>query len=470
MKKRKNFGRPPIFDHSYLGKVGLYALITVISIAAILYFGFHIAGSAKEGIDIMYARSETIPNVITGQAYIIREETPLTDTITTGYLSPVMRDGTKVKVGQRVADVYSSPSSSTRSKINLIEEQIEFYKKCKNSHLSIGDTSAIDNDIASTLIAMKRAAASGDLSYSVSAKSDFTLSIRRLSVLTGKVTDFDSQINTLSAKLESLKASLGNVNQTIYAPKSGYYFGTTDGYENVFSSANIDSVTYSDIIAMINKSKEYSENDSSTSAGKIVSSFKWYVACQMSASDAANFKINKYYNITLKNNPSEEISMKMYKLLTDATDAVVIFECSKMPENFDYTRNQIFTAVYDTSVGYRIPITAVRMHDGYQGVYILDEVTVKFRKISVIGEENGYLLCKTAESIEESEKSEALDGEISVETEQPSNNESTQETNDDPIDEVVDIKPRYYYLQENDIIIKRGTGLYVGMTYNPGRK
>jgi hypothetical protein len=62
-------------------------------------------------------------------------------------------------------------------------------------------------------------------------------------------------------------------------------------------------------------------------------------------------------------------------------------------------------------------------------VFKCDEVTVKFRRISVIEEENGFYLCYASDP---------------------------EEGNSD-----------YAYLRENDNVITSGTGLYVGMTYNP---
>jgi hypothetical protein len=165
------------------------------------------------------------------------------------------------------------------------------------------------------------------------------------------------------------------------------------------------------------------------SAGKIVGSFKWYVACKMSAADTANYSVGKYYDMVLKNNASTPVSMKLYSVLTNGTDAVALFECSVMPEGFDYSRSQSYEVVHNVVEGFKIPISAVRIHDGFEGVFILDEVTVKFRRISVIEEENGFYLCYASDP---------------------------EEGNSD-----------YAYLRENDNVITSGTGLYVGMTYNP---
>ncbi len=437
--------KAPFFDKAYLKKVGLYIAVTLLAICAILYIGYHISGSMKETISIMYARSETISQSVTGQAYIIRDESPIDDNVG-GYLSPVLRDGSKVRIGDRVADVYSTSSAVTESKIALLEEQIAFYEKCRNSHLSVGDSSAVHKELSTDILSLRRAAESGNISSALSLKSSLALDIRRLGVLTGKVSDIDGRISALTTELNSLKATMGSVIKTIYAPSSGYYFSYTDGYEGVFSSANIDGVTYSDVIDMIERASVTEDADGNTTAGKIVNSFKWYVACRMSASDASRYTVGYSYDVILKNNAASPVTMKMYKTLTNGTEAVALFECSVMPESFDYTRSQSYEIVYDEVTGFKVPISAVRIHDGYEGVYILDEVTVKFRRISVIGEENGNFLCEIVTEDSESEETTSETGD-------------TATTGDD--------EPYYAYLRENDVIIKSGTGLHVGMTYNP---
>ena len=88
--------------------------------------------------------------------------------------------------------------------------------------------------------------------------------------------------------------------------------------------------------------------------------------------------------------------------------------------------------------------------NGIEPAFILDEVTVAFRRVSVVGESGGYFLCEVVtEDILE----------IPEETTEETTAETTPET------ETLEEAPYYPYLKENDVIITGGTGLYVGMTY-----
>ena len=85
---------------------------------------------------------------------------------------------------------------------------------------------------------------------------------------------------------------------------------------------------------------------------------------------------------------------------------------------------------------------------------ILDHTKIDFRRIAVTGEENGYYLC----SAEDPESPSETDSEESA---------VTAESYDTVSGGEADGITLYPYLQENDIVIKSGTGLSVGMTYDP---
>ena len=445
MSRRKT----PFFDKKYLSRVLLGVAVFLFSLGVLIYVGYHMAGSTRDGIDIMYARSESVPRRISGYAYIIRDEIPLSGPAAGGVYAAAVRDGEKVSVGQRVADAYGNASEATLDKIRLVEEQIKFYEKCRDTHMSVGDTSVVRRDIASAVLDISRSLVSGSAGEAMSMKSPLALDIRRLGVLSGKITDFNVQIASLEGELAALRASLGNITSTVYAPSSGYYFSEIDGYEGVFSSARIDSVTYSDIISMIDSASSVDPVPADNSPGKMVGDYRWYAACRMSAVDAAAFVKDSRYEVTLKNN-RESIMMSVYKVLTDAREAVVLFESAFMPEDFDYTRCQQFEAVFEEQTGFRIPVSALRMYDGEEGVYILDEVTVRFRRVHVLEEENGFFLCSATDPLD-----------VPYEDGDEEGTETSADTSS------AEPKSKYYYLRENDIIIKSGTGLYVGMTYNP---
>lgn len=434
--------KSPFFDRKYLGRVTIGLLCALLASIAVVYIGFHMSSSVKESASIMYATAELIPRNVVCDGYILRDETVIEGTAA-GTLTPTVRDGERVRSGNRVADIYSSSSPVIQEKIALVEDQISFYEKCAAAHLSVGDTSLVDTSLSSAVLSLRRSVDSGDLTEALALKTQTVLDIRRLGVLTGKVTDYASVIASLNSTLASLKSSLGSVSSSVYAPYSGYYFSVTDGYEDIFSVSDIEALTFSGFADMV-AAAEARESVKTGSLGKLVNDFRWYVACPMSTVEAASMQIDKTYSVTFENNP-EPLDMELHRVLSNATDAVAIFRSSRIPDSFDYTRCQKVTVAVSSFTGFRVPAEAVRVHEGMQGVFILDEVTVKFRRISISHEENGYFYCNI---VTESLSEEATD----AATEAATDEEGGEQT------------PYYAYLRENDIIITSGTGLNVGMT------
>ena len=96
---------------------------------------------------------------------------------------------------------------------------------------------------------------------------------------------------------------------------------------------------------------------------------------------------------------------------------------------------QIHTAEYR---GFEIPQSALRILDGWEGVYILDEVTVDFRRVHIAYEGDGYYIVTGDDG-----------SALSV------------ETGDDTATDTADECP-YGWIQMNDVVIAEGRGLYVG--------
>ncbi len=448
-----NKNKTSFFDNKYLTRVLAYVTVSVIVIGVIFYIGYHMSGTMKAGLDVMYATTDTVKQTISTKAYILRDEITIDGSLKGGALSPLVADGAKIKAGTKVADIYSSANPGTQKKINLINSQIAFYEKCKSSRLSVGDTSAVHTDIEGSIISIRKAATAGNATGIDSVKSALVLDIRRLGVLTGNVGDYNAQIASLQTTLATLKAELGTATGSVTAPASGYYFSSTDGYEELFTSKNIDGLTYSSFMDMVAEAESAERHDVEDSVGKIVSDFKWYIACPITSTEASTLKEGRFYDISLERNSEATVSMELHRVLSNATDAVAVFECTKISEDFDYTRVQDCKIVFKETAGFKIPVSAIRYHEGYEGVYILDEITVKFRRIATIMQEGEYYLCysEDPDAVEETPEGEGEgEAESAPETEAPEEN-----------------VPYYAYLRENDVIIKSGTGLYVGMTYNP---
>ncbi len=420
------------FDTKYLRHIAVCVASVVLSGAAVITMLYHLAPSRKEGLKVLYALPEEVVDAVECDSFILRDESVIEGT-TSASLTPNVRDGTKVRAGDCVASVYGTLSPMTVEKMSLLREQIEFYEGLGEKPQ--GSTVETDSALSQTVIALRRAVDSGDVASALSLKTDAVLNIRRLGVLSGRVTDTSAVIASLNSTLSSLRASLGGVSSSVYAPSAGYYYSTTDGYEDIFAVRDIDTLTYSGFCDMVAAAEARDVTDS-VSCGKIVNSFRWYIACRMPAERASALKIGRKYSLTLEYNAKDELSARLCSVLTDSSESVAVFSCDRVDGSLDMTRRQTVRLSLSSTDCFRIPREALRLYDGLQGVYVLDELRVGFRRVCIIGGDDSMIYCELPPS-DESEGGDEYES---------------------------DSGERYSRLMTNDIVITAGTGIEVGMT------
>ncbi|MBQ7475475.1 MAG: hypothetical protein IJS78_06100 [Clostridia bacterium] len=433
------------FDKRYLKKVAVWGAISALSLAIVAYLSYHLASGFGKDLETAFARRTTLESTVTCQGYVFREETPIA-AAEGGSLYSALEDGEKVRSGTVVAEVYSVPSADVEEKLALIDRQISLLQSCRTMSLTVGDTGTVDEGIFSTLSEMRRAGSAGNLAKEASLRSELFLKMKKRAVLTGEVTDFSARIAELGTEKENLKASLGAPIATVSSPASGYYYSACDGYETLFSSKNIDALTLASLGELISSEP----SDVGGTAGKIVTTHKWYVACPMTRAEISKLSGPGPYRVTLGNNSECPLDMTVYKTDAASDGALAIFACDEVKEGFDFTRSQSVTVVTGETTGFKVPVSAVRMIDGVEGVYVINEIKVEFRRIDVIDESGGYYLCREHPEYEETPSAET--------------GEQTNEA------ETGDETPTVPWLRQNDLIVTGGTGLSEGMTHLPPRK
>lgn len=434
------------FDRKYLSRVALYAFGIFLAGALVFYVGYHVIDRFSPGLELVDAVPTTVTKTIRADAYIMRDEEPLYAAgIQSGSIAPSVRDGERVSIYSGIADVYAEASPDIETRMEEIDEQIAILKKNQAQDRSVQSTSGLDAQIYDELFRIRGHCTDGNYAEALSLRTPLLVEIKKRAILTGEVTDYNAQIRLLEEERSSLRAQLGTKLDSVYSSSTGWYFSEYDGYGSVFASEKIDSMTFDDFEAMAQADPEFKTG---LCIGTMVHDYRWYIACRMPKADAAGMT-DMYSCSVLFTYSGESLTMKLYRIIqeTPGDESVVILQCEKMPENFDYSRMQpveISTVEY---TGYKVPIGALRVVDGFEGVYILDEVTVQFRRIHVIYRGDDYVIC-TGNPNPEAETEET------EETEPPETDE-----NGDPAEEE---KKEYLWIRQNDIIIVSGTELESG--------
>ena len=424
-----------MFDKKYLSRVAALVLVIALSVGVLFYVGYHFVEKMTPGLDLVDARIKTVSETITADAYIMRYETPLYSSSGGGSVVPEAHDGEHVKSGGLIAEVYSKSAPEVERRIDEIDEQIALFEKNKAEDRSVRSTDGVDEAIYDTIGSIRRNAEKGDYADALSLKTGLIVNIKKRAVLTGEITDYDAQIDKLRAEKEQLRAQLGSCLQTVYASGAGYFFSGCDGYADVFSADKIESLTYEDFAEMTASA----EPDGRDAIGEIVSDFNWYIACEMPKTDAGSLdELGKCDVLFSYSGTTVRMTVERVIPQIPGDRAVVVLRSGKIAEGFDYTRMQPVEITARQYEGFEIPSSAVRVVDGCEGVYIMDEVTIRFRRINIIHESDGVVICTGDPEEKLTIVNENADSASGADTD------------------------GYEWIRQNDIVVVGGTELYSG--------
>lgn len=394
-------------DIDYLKKVGLYILTVLLSLGAIFYFGYHIWHSVTKEVKTLPVSKFTAENTVDCDAYIFRDETPLTSAVSGKSAVSSVRVGEKVQVGCEVARVYSESSPKTAAQIADLEDRIKLLENCDNDGtVSLKDSTKIEDDIHTALSGIRDASANGDLNTARELRSVLMTLMSKRALLTGNsAVNYKSETEKLEKEKQELSNSLGTCLGSVTASVGGYYYPETDGYEKIFSASEIDKASYESLKSLLGSSPDADDN----CAGKIVTNSFWYIVCPIEKKYLETFRLGGNYTVNFSGSVS--VSMEVSKILSGSDGVIVVLKTNYIPEGFSFARMQKAQLVVSTSVGYKVPVSAVRMVNEKQGVYVLDGVTVKFRRIKTIYKNDAYYVVA-----EEPNGTESTDGEENEES------------------------------------------------------
>ena len=366
-------------DVGYLKRVGIFVVSIVLSIGILFYFGYHIWHSFTREIETEAATQMTYTQTIETEGYIFRTETPLSAPEGARSVVPTASEGEHIRKSGEVAKLYSVYSPDTVARIAEIEARITLLSRySKEGGMSLKDTSVIDREIYSVLSEMRDLSDKGKSGSAAALRQSLISGVGEKAVLTGGLSNVESQISALESEKASLTGELGSLITTVYTPVSGFYYSEADGYENVFRAELLSDITLKELRELL-----CAQPEAAGGAGKTVTKSRWYLVCPIEESERTTYKKGSECNVKFKNSQLT-LSMDVEQVLYDKEGAALVLSTSLMPEGFDYLRNQEVELEKQEFTGLRVPTGAVRLINGETGVYILDVTTVSFRSVDIL--------------------------------------------------------------------------------------
>ncbi len=306
-----------------------------------------------------------------------------------GNLGYLAEDGERVAEGAVIAEKYTDDSqSAAREQLIRLDNSIDLLTKSQNSAGS--DLTLLTTQTNTALYNLLDQLDTASYTGMMDAESEFLLAQNRLQVSTGQTSGFQSTIVELQSERDQVAAQLDGL-ETITAEKNGYFISAASAMPLDLEEQTLKDATPSQLQDLLN---EGVADSTEALAGRIVEGFSWrfYTVCDLDT--AARFDGITNVRISIPGKEDTPLDATVSSVETDeaAGLAKVVIECQTI--NADVLRLGQEMAQIDlkTYEGIRIDKDALHIVDGQKGVYVKYGDLQRFRKITILYEDDNYML------------------------------------------------------------------------------
>ena len=372
----------------------IQTISAVLCLFLLIHVTFHSVNLDSNPYQTEVALTYSISDSAEASGVIVREEQVISGQASGGVVSYQQSDGTVVRKGSVIAEVYNSSNDiSIRRQIRALEEQIAALSKVSDARSAeYSSTETINRQINAEIddyIALIHQGQVSDLSDS---KAELLYLLSQKDVVMGEAESYASRITQLQTEVDSLNTRLSGSLVQYTSPEIGYFARMTDGYEAVLTPNSINTMTVEQL-RTFSREKVVFHN---SNLGKIVTDHHWYYAAVLPAADAEKFILGDtvYLNFNMYN--ITQIPFTVKEVRTDESDpdhCMVLLSTSHMVPELLMVRNPSVQIDFTSYTGLRIPAKAKRYEGQQVGVYVQDGDVVRFKTINIIYENSEFILC-----------------------------------------------------------------------------
>ena len=364
--------------------------MVIIFVVAVIYAAYHII-SLFSGEDIKTIASGVTTHSVTvgGTGYVFRDEV-LLSADNKGAVNYLVKDGGKVSAEQTLADIYEGSGVLVRDMVIALDRQIAILEQSTGGAepLDLGALRAQANDTYYKLVELLATSQTGELHAQI---ESMMITLNRISVMTDGQ---DTVLDTLATLKRTRENLFKGDYETAYAPGSGYFYYTADGYESSFDMDAVENLSEESFYSLIESVEQNTGRVADTVFGKLARTSDWKLVVPIDEKDAAGFEDGSVFNLNFPENNDTKISMTLEKTVKapESDSVLCVFYCDRLPSNFSLERCQSVELELFSASGIYVPRTALARVDGIRGVFVLRGSVVYFRRVEIVYEGSDYCL------------------------------------------------------------------------------
>ena len=362
-------------------------LTALLSLCLIGYVGYQAYHALYRPVTTERVYSGTVRDTITAESFVLHNEQIVTANTGSGVVDYTREDGERVSVGGTVARVYSNAQDAANARLaaQLDSEIAALSASGDGANATSADVTTLNTQINDSLRELADQVDSSQLDSLTDMRGQLLRMLNQKQLATGEAQNFSSRIAQLQQQKNALGKAAGHV-QSIAAPVSGYFVSSTDGYEGMYDTDKIQTVTTADI----QKLESAKPQPQSGAIGKVVSDFQWYIVCKVGETDARKLKVGQSVHAQFLLSSAGEVPVTVEAINRCSDGYAVALECGTMTDKLSVIRKQNIQIIASEITGVKVPNSMIHVVNNTPGVYVLEGNTIVFRKIQPQYTGNGY--------------------------------------------------------------------------------
>lgn len=361
---------------------------TILSIVLAVFLVLTIVGQIivipENACRTEVARLYELVDTIEFDGVFVRDE-HIVERSYSGVLQYEHEDGSRLAINSVIASVYASSSDiDICDRIDKLNKRIETLVDAQ----SLAGTDGSQAEAYNKLIGEKHteiisALDKGDYKKASQLKYDMLSLQSKRDIAKGRAESYESVIEKLRDEVRTLEARISSEPQSVISDEAGYFVSITDGYESELAMADVQSLTPSQIKAVVDAPKKATSG--ANVIGKMIDGYKWKLAAVIDDNRASLLSVGDKESLVFSKDSSVlEVTVE-YIQRYDENGSVVIFSGDVLNAELASSRTGKFELVVSKKSGIRISSDAIRINkDGEKGVYILYGNEGYFRKIEEV--------------------------------------------------------------------------------------
>lgn len=368
------------------------AVISLLMLMFVIVYPYFALKGSQIIMKTQTAASRTVYETIDTTAFAVRKEV-LIDNAYAGTVVPAVNNGSKVAIGDTVANIYASESAAAAAlRLTEIRDEIEYYKAINVSAGSIpgADINVYRSAVADSLFALSESVESDSLSSVYGLSRNLREAIMKKQSATGDEIDVSSKINTLQSEYDSLKNTAGS-GSAITVSQAGYYVDSADGFESVVDYDSVRNFVEADTEALLEAEPAAV---SARNVGKLITDFNWYLVFNTTVDKLGSVDTDSYVKVMFSNSSAEDLIMDIVSVnVTEGSDILtVVLRSNVMNEEIAALRKEAVKIRVNSVKGIAVDRMALRTIDGEQGVFVKEGNLVHFKKIKIVYTDDNIVL------------------------------------------------------------------------------